>query len=115
LAWAGLERVQFQLITHIENMSFCKPNLGYYQEICAMIGEAPEACLMVGNDAINDMVAANVGMQTYFTTDDKNLGQGDLHVSANLREDAKPEVPEPDFSGPLHGLIKAVETIEANR
>ena len=112
IAWAGLEHVHFDLITHIENMSFCKPNLGYYHEICAMIGEVPDACLMVGNDAINDMVAANVGMKTYFTTDDINLGQGDLHVSANLRENAKPDIPDPDFSGPLQGLIKAIETIE---
>ena len=115
LAWAGLEHVQFELITHIENMSFCKPNLGYYHEICAKIDATPETCLMVGNDAINDMVAANTGMKTYFTTDDKNLGQGDLHVSANLRENAKPEVREPDFSGPLRDLLNALETIEAKR
>ncbi len=32
LAWAGLEHIRFDLMTHIENMSYCKPNLGYYHE-----------------------------------------------------------------------------------
>lgn len=112
LAWAGLEHIKFDLITHIENMSYCKPNVGYYHEICKMIGETPEACLMVGNDPVNDMIAARIGMKTYFTTDDKGLGQGVLHVSASLREHSTPDVPDPDFTGPLSGVIDAVETLE---
>jgi FMN phosphatase YigB (HAD superfamily) len=115
LAWAGLQHIPFDLITHIENMSFCKPHLGYYHEVCTMIDEPPEACLMVGNDPINDMVAANIGIKTYFTTDDKDLGQGDLHVSANLRAHSVPDVPEPDFSGPLKGLIKVLEMLQTSK
>jgi len=111
LAWAGLEHIRFDLVTHIENMSYCKPNVGYYHEICKLIGEPPQACLMVGNDTINDMVAANSGMKTYYTTDDKDLGQGALHVSASLREHSTPDVPEPDFTGPLLDVISAVEIL----
>jgi len=69
LEWAGLKDVHFDLITHIENMSFCKPQLGYYQEICEKIAEKPQSCLMVGNDPVNDMVASQLGMKTYLTTD----------------------------------------------
>jgi len=112
LAWAGLQDIRFDLMTHIENMSYCKPNLGYYHEICEMIEEPPEACLMVGNDSVNDMVASRIGMTTYLTTDDKDLGQGDLHVSAGLRDHATLDVPTPDFAGPLKGVIKVVENLQ---
>jgi len=47
------------LVTHIENMSFCKPRIEYYLEICWKIDEPPEACLMVGNDPINGATARN--------------------------------------------------------
>ena len=30
LAWAGLDHFHFDLVTHIENMSFCKPRIEYY-------------------------------------------------------------------------------------
>ena len=34
LAWAGLGDIDVDLITHIDNMSFCKPQLGYFRQIC---------------------------------------------------------------------------------
>ena len=111
LAWAGLTHVRFDLVTHIENMTYCKPNLGYYHEICGMIAEPPEACLMVGNDPVNDMVAAQSGMKTYLTTDDKKEGQGSLAVSARLREHVTPAIPEPDFTGPLKEVTEAIAVL----
>src|SRR4030042_11178 len=49
LSWAGLGDLRFDLITHIENTTYCKPNLEYYQEICGTIGETPEKCLRGGH------------------------------------------------------------------
>ena len=37
LNWAGLNGIIFDLITHVKNSTFCKPNLNYYYEICEKI------------------------------------------------------------------------------
>jgi len=57
MRWAFLNPEDFDLITTYENMHFCKPNLEYYKEVLDKIDEAPENCLMVGNDVEEDMVA----------------------------------------------------------
>ncbi|MDL2302445.1 hypothetical protein LJC58_08835, partial [Lachnospiraceae bacterium OttesenSCG-928-D06] len=49
----------------------------YYQEILDKIGIKAEECLMIGNNAVDDMVAAETGMETYLLT--------------NYLEKAKPE------------------------
>ena len=63
--WAGLQTSDFLHITTYENASFCKPNPDYYREILHKLGLAPEECLMVGNDATEDMVAETLGMQVF--------------------------------------------------
>lgn len=65
LKWAGVENYPFNLITTYENMHFAKPQLAYYQEILDRIGRCPRECLMVGNDTYEDMVAQQVGMETF--------------------------------------------------
>jgi FMN phosphatase YigB (HAD superfamily) len=47
------------LITHLDNSTYVKPRVEYYHQISDAIGRPPQACIMVGNDAINDMVAGN--------------------------------------------------------
>lgn len=69
LAWGGLDSSQFDLITSIENMHFCKPRPGYYMEISAMIGCSPGQCLMAGNDVEEDLVASVTGMDTFLVED----------------------------------------------
>jgi FMN phosphatase YigB (HAD superfamily) len=64
LAWAGSADFPYRLVTTYENSRACKPNLRYFEEICAHIGHLSEACLMVGDEAM-DMVAARVGMTTF--------------------------------------------------
>ena len=66
--WAGLDIEDFDLITTYENSSHCKPNPDYYREILDTIGARAEDCLMVGNDALEDMVAEKVGMQVFLLT-----------------------------------------------
>jgi len=69
IAWAGLSPSDFELFTTYENSRFCKPNLEYYKDILAKLGVTPEECLMVGNDALEDMVAVQLGMKVFLITD----------------------------------------------
>ena len=106
-AWTGLGHVPFELVTHIENMSFCKPRPEYYLEICQKIDEPPEACLMVGNDPINDVIAAHTGMKTYLTDDSKTTWRVRVEVREVLKKLGL-DVPVPDFKGPLSGVLSVV-------
>ena len=65
----GLEHFRKGRMTTYENSSHCKPNPDYYREILDRIGAKPEDCLMVGNDALEDMIAEKVGMQVFLLTD----------------------------------------------
>lgn len=108
LAWAGLGDLKFDLVTHIENMTRCKPNVDYYREICAKIGESPESCLMVGNDPVNDMVVGTIGMKTYLVTDSN---PADLVMSRTTYGAAPTGIPKPDFEGPLQAVTEAVQAL----
>ena len=68
IRWAGLQPEDFELYTTYENSDCCKPNPLYYQRITEKLGVAPEACLMVGNDAMEDLAAAQLGMQVFLLT-----------------------------------------------
>lgn len=67
--WAGLDVSDFEIFTAFDNIGSCKPNLIYYEEVCRRMGVTPQECLMVGNDVDDDMVAENLGMQTFLLTD----------------------------------------------
>ena len=69
LNWIGLEPADFLFITHYANSFFCKPNPGYYTEIFKQIGKAPQQCLMVGNNPAEDMIAGELGADTFLVTD----------------------------------------------
>jgi FMN phosphatase YigB (HAD superfamily) len=114
LSWAGIGDLHFDLVTHIENMSYCKPRIEYYEEICVKVDERPEACLMVGNDPINDMVVATIGMRTFLVIDSLHLDESDLKMSRKIRIDPKTEIPVPDFKGSLSGVPDAVDALLGN-
>ena len=67
--WAGLEPNEFEIITAYENIGVSKPNPAYYSGIAALLGVAPEDCLMVGNDVEEDMVAQECSMSVFLLTD----------------------------------------------
>lgn len=70
LGWTGAKAEDFDLITHYDNSKFCKPNPAYYGEICEKLGLNPKNCLMIGNNADEDIRAAQaVGMSTFLVTD----------------------------------------------
>ena len=68
IRWAGLEPEDFLWITTYDNSSSCKPNPEYFREILEKIGEKPENCIMVGNDAYEDMAAAEIGIPVFLLT-----------------------------------------------
>lgn len=69
MGFAGLKPEDFELYTTYENSSHCKPNPDYYNEILEKIGCVPTECLMVGNDAREDMAATKLGMKGFLLTD----------------------------------------------
>lgn len=106
LAWTGLDSHRFELVTHIENMSFVKPSQGYFRQICEVLKLPASKCLMVGNDPVNDMAAGGAGLNTYLTTD-ACIGN---YRWASMDEGK--QVPRSyDFKGPLADLPKAVHQL----
>ena len=69
MKWAGLSCDDFKLYTTYENSHFCKPNPSYYQEILDKLGISADECLMVGNDATEDLIAQTLGMKVFLITD----------------------------------------------
>ncbi len=111
LSWAGLGGIDIVLITHIDNMSFCKPQPGYYRQICEMIGEKAQDCLMVGDDPANDMVAAKFGMKTYQAVDSLNRAESPLQLSKQVIGNNTEGIPPADFKGPLACVPLTVDTL----
>ena len=65
IRWAGLHPEDFRLYTTYENSRHCKPNLAYYRDVLDALGVPAEACLMVGNDVGEDMIAEKLGMKVF--------------------------------------------------
>lgn len=84
VTWGGLDPSDFDFITTIENMHFCKPNPNYYREIAARIDCSPANCLMAGNDVREDLCAAETGMDT-FLVDDHLIHQEGLPDNSHYR------------------------------
>ena len=66
---AGLSPEDFELYTTFENSRYCKPTLAYYEDILTALGVSGDACVMVGNDVDEDMIAEQLGMRTFLLTD----------------------------------------------
>jgi FMN phosphatase YigB (HAD superfamily) len=113
MEWAGIKKEQVNLITHMENMHFCKPRLEYYQEICHKINEKPENCLMVGDDPVNDMVVGNLGMKTFLTTDSIQYKSQLRAISNKIRFNftIKKNRTDPDYTGPLIRLREILSAL----
>jgi len=66
LRWGGIDDVEFDLLTALENMHYAKPQPQYYLEAAQAIGVEAEKCLAVGNDMVLDIIPAKrAGMWTY--------------------------------------------------
>lgn len=69
IRWAGFEPSDFELVTTYEDYSFAKPSLGYYEAVLDKLGVLPSECVMIGNDALEDMVAKELGIKVFLLTD----------------------------------------------
>ena len=97
LGWAGLSADQFHHITDYENSGTCKPNPAYYREIAQKLGLDPEKCLMIGNNAQEDIEAAQAAGLDTFLLEDCLISKGEL-----------PNTPRGDFSA----LITFLSTLD---
>lgn len=66
MRWAGVADLPVHLVTTYENMHSAKPSPAYFLEASSLLGVAPGDALMVGDDRVLDMTAADVGMLTYY-------------------------------------------------
>jgi len=95
LHWAGIADLPFKLVTSYEDMHFCKPHPGYYQEVLARIGREARECLMTGNSVGEDIAPAQqVGLYTFLVLD-------------NVLDPV--EGVEPHFQGSLADLQRLLE------
>lgn len=67
--WGGIYFSDFELVTTFENSFHTKPSPDYYTDVANALGVPPSECLMIGNDAYDDMIAEKVGMNVYLITD----------------------------------------------
>ena len=65
ISWAGLSSDDFEIITTYEKEYFSKPNTKYYESIINRINVKPNDCIMVGNDAEEDMCAEDIGLDVF--------------------------------------------------
>jgi len=64
---------------------------------------------MVGNDPVNDMIAAHTGMKTYLTDDSKGAGRVRIDAGEVLQMLRLEYIPEPDFKGPLSKVPRVLQ------
>ncbi len=69
IRWAGLEPHDFEFITTYETSVATKPSALYYQSVLDVLKVKADECVMVGNDAKEDMSSALLGISTYLMTD----------------------------------------------
>jgi FMN phosphatase YigB (HAD superfamily) len=69
IKWAGIDPKVFNYITSYENSKFAKPDPRYYEEIIENQGLNPAECLMVGNDAAEDLAALKCNFNAFLVTD----------------------------------------------
>jgi FMN phosphatase YigB (HAD superfamily) len=95
MRWADVADLPVHVVTSYENMHAAKPHPAYFLEVAEMLDVAPGDALMVGDDRVLDMTAADVGMATFY------VGRG--------------KAPSADFSGSLDDLAQLLPRLLADR
>ncbi len=92
LSWAGLpaDKIPFTLIPSYETFHFAKPNPAYYAEFLAQLGWPKLPIIMVGNDVVSDIKAADqLGLPVFWMTNDGAstwTEQGDIPPHGHLSD-----------------------------
>lgn len=84
MRWADVHDLAVHAVTSYECMHATKPLPAYFAETAKILGLEPRRCLMVGDDRVLDMGAADIGMRTFYV--------------------GPPPIPASDFSGDLRDL-----------
>lgn len=95
--WGGLHPVQFEHITSYENSRYCKPNPRYFEDLLQHCQVDPGRALMVGNDPLEDLVAGQLGMDTFL-------------VDGYIIERSSEETFEPSYRGSLDDVLTVVRS-----
>lgn len=70
MAFVGLEKTDFDLITCYENSHFCKPNPKYFTEVLEKMNLRPEEVVLFGNNTLEDGACADAaGIRCYLVGD----------------------------------------------
>jgi len=93
MRWADVHDLPVHAVTSYETMHATKPLPAYFSETASLIGAATHACLMVGDDRVLDMGAADIGMKTFYV--------------------GKDPIPASDFSGDLRDLAQLLPRLVA--
>lgn len=115
VSWAKVTDHDFNLVTHIENMTYCKPQVGYYREICDMIKVKPDKCFMIGDDAVYDIAASKIGIKSYLVTDKNKRPVNPAGFSSCFKNSYNNNDPRPNFSGPLNNVVKILNSLLKNK
>lgn len=103
IGWAGLDKDDFAHITNFERCHFCKPNILFYEEILSEIGKAPEECMLIGNDTLEDAIAKTIGITTYIITD--NIIERENSIESDYKSDSREFL---NFAKKMPGIINKV-------
>jgi len=88
LKWGNIDKFDYKLITHAENMHFSKPRVEYYTEILKKIGRTANDCIMVGNEFLGDIVApTKMGMKTFYCPNSNS--EDDFFTAPELKRFSK--------------------------
>ena len=93
MRWADVADLPVGLVTTYEVMHATKPLQAYFSETAEMLGVTAGDCLMVGDDRVLDMGAADIGMRTFYV--------------------GLPPVPAADYSGNLRDLTALLPRLAA--
>lgn len=88
IKWAELDKEDFALVTSFEDFHFSKPSPAFYKEVVEKLDAKPEECIMVGNDARGDILAAQeAGLKAFLIT---------RQLSNHYNDDIS-QIPQGDF------------------
>ncbi len=88
LKWAGVDEDDFEFITSYEDYTRCKPDVGYFTEICEKNDIDPATCIMVGDSLKEDIIpASKAGMKTFMITENLPDEDSGTISTANANSD----------------------------
>jgi len=122
LRWAGLapKDYPFELITSFEHCHYAKPNPAYWAEVLARLGWQEGPVLVVGDDPIRDLRAAQeLGLAAYWVAEDDAVlpegvnpprGRGKIGALRNWLESKSEEefLPRYQAQSAIVAIIKSI-------